>query len=93
MKSLEAALSFILEDFVEVGLQYFYFEKYGFMPDDVLVYFNAVFMIIKALVFTYQIFIAMKDNWHDEDSFRFSLLEAFFKYNLALNSFRLQFPS
>ena len=51
------------------------------MQDDVLVYFNAVFMIFKALVLTIRIIILMKQKWKDDDkeSFRFSLLKAFLK--------------
>ena len=87
-------LSFILEDFVETGLQYFYFEKYGFVKGDLVVYFNAGFMIFKALVLSIRIIIFMKVGWASsfqpyKESFRFSLIEAFMKYNLALNPFQL----
>ena len=57
----------MLEDFAEVGLQFFYFEKYSFMPNDTIVYFNALFMIYKALEITVRMIIEMKEDWNDED--------------------------
>ena len=66
MKLYEGAISFILEDFVAVGLQYFYFEKYEFKPSDSFVIFNSVFMILKALEFTYRMIMMMKEEWVDE---------------------------
>ena len=72
MKAGEEFISFILEDFVEVGLQYFYFEKYSFLPNDTLVYFNASFMVLKALELTIRMIINMKKSWtrFGEESFR-----------------------
>ena len=70
MKIREASLSFILEDFVQVGLQYFYIEKFAFMPNDLLVYFNAMVMVYKALDLTYRIIKLMKEEWQDQESFR-----------------------
>ena len=64
MKLAEAALSFIFEDFVEVGLQFFYFEKYALMPNDLLVYFNAVIMVLKALELTVRMILELKNNWN-----------------------------
>ena len=49
---VEGNISFVLEDFVEVCLQYFYFEKYSFMPVNSIVIFNALFMVLKALYLT-----------------------------------------
>ena len=66
MKLLEGGISFILEDFVAVGLQYFYFEKYEFKPSDSFVIFNSVFMILKALELTYRMIKWMKDEWTDD---------------------------
>ena len=63
MKCYESAISFILEDFVEVGLQFFYFEKFSFMSKDTLVYFNAVFMILKALDLTIRMLLWIKEYW------------------------------
>ena len=60
MKLTEAAVSFILEDFVEVGLQFFYFEKYALMRNDLLVYFNAVIMVLKALELTVRMILELK---------------------------------
>ena len=79
MKLSVEFLSFILEDFVEVGLQYFYFEKYSFLPTDILVYLNASFMVLKALELTIRMIISMKkvstalvDDYDDKlkESFR-----------------------
>ena len=61
MKVAQEFITFLLEDFVEVGLQFFYFEKYSFMPNDTLVYFNALFMIYKALELTVRIIIELID--------------------------------
>ena len=69
MKIFEASLSFILEDFVQVGLQYFYIEKFAFMPNDLLVYFNAMVMVYKALDLTYRIIKETKKSWQDQESF------------------------
>ena len=66
MKISEAAISFILEDFVESGLQYFYFEKFQFLPSDTFVIFNSVFMVLKALELTYRMIKWMKDEWADD---------------------------
>ena len=64
IKLAEAAVSFILEDFVEVGLQFFYFEKYALMPNDLLVYFNAVIMVLKALELTVRMILELKNKWN-----------------------------
>ena len=69
MKVIQEFITFLLEDFVEVGLQFFYFEKYSFMPNDTIVYFNALFMIYKALELTVRGIILMKKDWEDEESF------------------------
>ena len=66
MKLAEAAVSFILEDFVEVGLQFFYFEKYALMPNDLLVYFNAVIMVLKALELTVRMIQELKRKWNPD---------------------------
>ena len=67
MKVIEEFISFILEDFVEVGLQYFYFEKYSLLPNDTLVYFNASFMVLKALELTIRMIIYMKEYWTEDE--------------------------
>ena len=54
--------SFLLEDFAEVGLQYFYFEKFSFKRD-VLVVLNALFMIINAIHVTIRMLIFIKEFW------------------------------
>ena len=68
MKASQELITFLLEDFVEVGLQFFYFEKYSFMPNDTIVYINALFMIYKALELTVRMIIWMKEEWNDEDN-------------------------
>ena len=67
MKLFEGGISFILEDFVAVGLQYFYFEKYEFKPSDSFVIFNSIFMILKALELTYRMIMWIKQDWADDD--------------------------
>ena len=47
----EGILSFVLEDFVEVSIQYFFIEKYQFVSDT-FAYANASFMIVKGIVLT-----------------------------------------
>ena len=70
MKVAQELITFIFEDFVEVGLQFFYFENYTYMPNDTLTYFNAIFMIYKALEVTVRMIKELKD-WrrHDKESF------------------------
>ena len=63
MKFSHELNTFLLEDFVEVGLQFFYFEKYSFMPNDMIVYINAFFMVAKALYLTWQMIIVVKKYW------------------------------
>ena len=67
MKVIQELITFLLEDFVEVGLQFFYLEKYSFMPNDTIVYINAFFMIYKALELTVRMMIFMKKRWNDDD--------------------------
>ena len=68
MKGIQELITFLLEDFVEVGLQFFYFEKYLFMPNDTIVYINALFMIYKALELTVRMIIIMKLDWNDDSN-------------------------
>ena len=46
VKTMDWILSFVLEDFVEIGLQFFYFEKYQFL-NDTFANINAGFMVVK----------------------------------------------
>ena len=66
MKASQELLTFIFEDFALVGLQFFYFEKFSFLSDNT-VYFNAVFMIVKALELTVRGIIVMKKDWKEDD--------------------------
>ena len=79
MKLQETCLSFILEDFAVIGLQFFYFEKYYFMGNDVFVYFNAFFMVVKALEFAVRIIIVSIENCMDEDRFQFNFTQSYFE--------------
>ena len=63
----ENLLSFLLEDFVEIGLQYFYFEKYTFLPGDTFVYFKPIFMILKAVEYSIRTMNFLKEAWNDFD--------------------------
>ena len=65
MKAMQELITFLLQDFVEVGIQFFYFEKYSFLPDNT-VYINAVFMVLKALELTMRVIILIKEYWSDE---------------------------
>ena len=66
MKVGHELITFMFQDFVEVGLQFFYFEKYTYMPNDTLSYFNALFMVYKALELTVRMIIWMKEGWKDD---------------------------
>ena len=59
LTTLEAILSFVLEDFVEISLQFFYFEKYQFVTDT-FAYANAGFMVVKGFELTFRVVIALK---------------------------------
>ena len=65
MKLSQDFFTFSFQDFVEVGLQFFYFEKFSFMPNDMLVYFNALFMIYKAFEVTVRTIMLMKEDWNE----------------------------
>ena len=59
-KCFEGITSFLLEDFAEVGLQYFYFEKFSFKRDE-LVVLNALFMVMNALHITIRMLIFIRE--------------------------------
>ena len=50
-KGEKAIVSCFLEDFAQVILQYYYFEKFSFLPPDAFTYFNAAFMMFTAAHF------------------------------------------
>ena len=77
MKASQELITFLSEDFVEVGLQFFYFEKYSFMPNDTIVYINAFFMIYKALELTVRMIIRMKEIFYDR--YEYIRKESFWK--------------
>ena len=62
-KCLEGISIFILEDFAQVGLQYFYHEKYTFLENDVLVYVNVLFMVAKAIFFSVEIIVVSQKTY------------------------------
>ena len=68
LKTWEGILSFILEDFVEVLLQYFYLEKFQF-ANDKLTYINAGFMIVKGIELTVRGVIFLKHFMSEQESF------------------------
>ena len=86
MKLTQEAITFILEDFVQIGLQFFYFEKYSFLPNDILVYYNAVFMVLKALELTVRMVLWMKEDWNDDDV---DLKESFGKFFKVFQQLRI----
>ena len=90
MKLLENLLSFSYEDFVAIGLQYFYFEKYTFQSGDSFVYFNAVLMIFNTLSFSTMQVMRLKRVWTENNKTRRvstligPIFGAFFGVNLTL---------
>ena len=67
-KIWEGPLSFVFEDFVEIGLQYFYFEKYQF-ANDILTYIKASFMVAKGFELTVRTVIFLKQSMIYKKSF------------------------
>ena len=68
---LEAFCSFIFDDFVKVGLQFYYFGKFLFLPCDVLVHFNGIFMLLKVIELETSNIIRWKSKDNDKEKFRF----------------------
>ena len=66
----EETISYVFEDFVEVGIQFFYFEKYQFLPIDIFVIINLVFMILKAIYVIFTIIYYMRKKWKLKEIFR-----------------------
>ena len=65
LKFFEGIFSFLFEDFVQVGLQYFYFERNLFLGDPFM-YINVVFMVYKAVELTIRILKMLKDHGLEE---------------------------
>ena len=65
-KFLESGVSFVFEDFVQVGLQYFYFERYLLIGSP-LMYVNAAFMIFKAVEFAIRVLMMWRKWWNYEE--------------------------
>jgi len=59
----EEIVSYIFEDFVEVGIQFFYFEKFEFQPINFFVVINLVFMALKEMFVIYTIIKYMREKW------------------------------
>ena len=74
VKTFDWILSFILEDLVEVGLQFFYFEKYQFL-NDTFTNINAGFMVVKTfdLALSWMIVIIKQRKLDEEDQGKFLL--------------------
>ena len=53
-KAAETVTSFLFEDCAQVGLQYFYFEKYRFRSS-ITIYINAGYMILRALILIFRV--------------------------------------
>ena len=69
-------VTFIFEDFFAVALQYFYFEKYSFIPSGTFVCLKVIFMTLKPLKLTvrwiilvYQMIGSLKED-SNQESFR-----------------------
>ena len=90
LKIWENLISFLYEDFVAIGLQYFYFEKYTFQSGDSFVYFNAFFMIFKTLSYSTMMVMKLKRVWTANNKTRRvstligPIFGAFFGVNLTL---------
>ena len=61
-KFLESGVSFAFEDFVQVGLQFFYFEKYLIIGSPFM-YVNATFMVYRAGEFTIRVLMMWRNWW------------------------------
>ena len=67
VKTIDGILSLVLEDFVGIGMQYFFFEKYQFF-NDTFANINAGFMVVK----TFELFmrpilsdVDWKEDWKE----------------------------
>ena len=63
-KAAETVTSFLFEDCAQVGLQYFYFEKYRFRTS-ITIYINAGYMILRALI----LIVRVGRLWWSKESF------------------------
>ena len=79
VKTFDWILSFILKDFVEVGLQFFYFEKYQFL-NDTFTNINAGFMVVKTFDLAVSWMIVIIKQWIDEQDQEKFLLKPISKY-------------
>ena len=67
-KFLESGVSFIFEDFVQVGLQFFYFEKF-LIIESPFMYVNAAFMVLKAAEFAIRVLMMWQKWWGYKECF------------------------
>ena len=67
LKAFETIISFIFEDFVSVGIQYFYFEKYQFL-NDTFANIKAGFMVMNSLELT--IWVTIRFGYFMMDDFK-----------------------
>ena len=70
MKGEEAIVSFVLEDVAQVIMQYYYFEKFNFLPTDAFTYFNAGFMIFTASEFLVRMIIMLYGSTKSQENFK-----------------------
>ena len=68
LKFFEHFFSFVYEDFAAIGLQYFYFEKYQFTSADGFIYFNAIFMVVKAVEFATRTVLKGLKVWNEQSN-------------------------
>ena len=77
LKAFETIISFIFEDFVSVGIQYFYFEKYQFL-NDTFANIKAGFMIMKLLELTIRVTIRLENS--RKKNFENSIQDSFYRF-------------
>ena len=67
-KFIESGVSFVFEDFVQVGLQFFYFEKFLIIGSPFM-YVNATFMVYKAGEFAFRVLMMWRNWWSYQECF------------------------
>lgn len=67
LKTFKMSLSALLEDFVQVVMQYFFFEKYLMQPDS-FVYINAILMLISSALFIKDLVRLYLDERQDREN-------------------------
>ena len=70
MKGEKAIVSCFFEDFAQVIMQYYYFEKFSFLPPDAFTYFNAGFMIFTAGDFLVRMVKMLYNSIKSQENFK-----------------------